>query len=78
MESFEVEVGVGRVGDGELIPVSATVDTGAPHSVMPESLLRGLGVSPAEYHTLIMADVSKHLREQMVGRNVREIPEGDC
>ena len=59
LESFEVQVGVGRVGDGELIPVSATVDTGAPHSVMPESLLRGLGVSPAEYHTFTDADGGK-------------------
>lgn len=51
MEALEVQVGIGRLGGGELIPVSATVDAGAPHSVMPDSLLRGLGVSPTEYHT---------------------------
>ena len=46
---FEVTVGVGRIGAAELTPVTALVDTGAAHSVMPESLLARHGVAPLEY-----------------------------
>lgn len=56
MRTLEVQVGVGRLDGGELTPVSATVDTGAAHCVMPESLLRGLGLTPAEYHTFTGKD----------------------
>lgn len=52
-------MGVGRLEGGELTPVPATVDTGAAHCVMPESLLRGLGLVPAEYHTVTGKDGSK-------------------
>ena len=53
---FEVTVGLGRLGDGELTPVTAMVDTGAAHSVMPDSLLRQLGVAPIEYRPFTIAD----------------------
>ena len=49
MGAFEVTVGVGRIGEGELTLVTALVNTGSPHSVMPESLLKRLGLSPMEY-----------------------------
>ena len=59
MRTLEVQVGVGRLEGGELTLVSATVDTGAAYCVMPESLLRGLGLAPAEYHTVTGKDGGK-------------------
>ncbi len=59
MGAFEVTVGVGRLGDGELTPVMAMVDTGAAHSVMPESLLKRLGLTPMEYRPFAIADGSE-------------------
>ena len=56
MGAFEVTVGLGRVGGGELTPVTAMVDTGAAHSVMPESLLRQLGLRPTESFLYSIAD----------------------
>ena len=53
---FEVSVGIGRLGDGELTQVTALVDTGAAHSVMPDSLLRRLGLTPMEYRPFTIAD----------------------
>ncbi len=42
MGTFEVEVFIGNVENGDLTRVEAIVDTGATHSIMPGSLL--------EYH----------------------------
>ena len=58
MGLFEVQVGIGRMGEGDTAPVQALVDTGAAHSVMPESLLKRLGLSPLEYHPYEIADGS--------------------
>ena len=52
-------MGLGRIGDGELTPVTALVDTGAAHSVMPESLLTRLGLTPIEYRSYTIADGSE-------------------
>ena len=59
MGLFEVAVGLGRIDDGELTPVTALVDTGAAHSVMPESLLTWLGLTPIEYRPYTIADGSE-------------------
>ena len=56
MGAFEVNVGIGGLGGGELIPVTALVDTGAAHSVMPESLLSRLGLALLEYRPFTIAD----------------------
>ena len=56
MGTFEVTVGVGRLGEGELTPVAAMVDTGAAHSVMPESLLKRMGLTPIEHRPFAIAD----------------------
>ena len=56
MGAFEVTVGVGRIDASELTPVIALVDTGASHSMMPESFLRGLGVRPSESFLYSVAD----------------------
>jgi predicted aspartyl protease len=44
------------MGDGELAPVTALVDTGAGHSMMPESLLARLGLRPLETFLYAVAD----------------------
>ena len=59
MGLFEVQVGVGRIGAAELTPVAALVDTGAAHSVMPDSLLAKHGVSPLEYRFFTIAGGSE-------------------
>lgn len=56
MGLFEVNVGLGRTGAAELTPVTALVDTGAAHSVMPDSLLTHLGISLLEFRTFVIAD----------------------
>lgn len=46
MGTFRVEVGIGNPLGGDLRAVSALVDRGATHSVMPETLLRELRLTP--------------------------------
>ena len=56
MSTFYVSIKVGKyaptfdgkVGNGELEPVSALVGSGASFTALPESLLTGLGVEPQE------------------------------
>ena len=55
---FEVEVGVGSPGEGDLTVVSAIVDTGAIHSMIPASLLTQLNVTPLERICYTLADGS--------------------
>lgn len=59
MGQFEVQIGIGRMGDEQLAPVTALVDTGAAHSVMPESLLKRIGLTPLEYRPYSIADGSE-------------------
>ena len=56
MGAFEVTVGVGRLGAGELTPVTALVDTGAAHSMMPESFLTRMELRPSESFPYSIAD----------------------
>ena len=56
---FDVRLGVGGTGEAEVTYVSATVDTGAIHSMLPESLLRRLNVNPLERHSYTLADGSE-------------------
>ena len=46
MGIFHVDIGVGNPQGGDLHPVTALVDTGATHSMMPESLLTTLRLAP--------------------------------
>ena len=48
MGAFQVEIGVGNPMGGDLSPVSALVDTGATHSMLPAELLAALRLAPAE------------------------------
>lgn len=59
MGTFRVEIGVGHPNGGDLHPVSALVDTGATHSMMPESLLTSLNLQPTRRQRFRMADGSR-------------------
>lgn len=56
MGTFYVDIGVGHPLGGDFLPVSALVDTGSTHSVMPESLLASLSLSPMQRRTYRIAD----------------------
>ena len=59
MGTFRVTVGVGHPNGGDLHPVYALVDTGATHSMMPESLLTSLNLKPSRRQRFRMADGSR-------------------
>ena len=56
---FTVNMGVGNPDGGELIAVTAVVDTGADHSMMPQSLLAQLGIARSQELTFVMDDGRK-------------------
>lgn len=58
MGTFYVDIGVGHPLGGDFLPVSALVDTGSTHSVIPESLLASLSLAPLERRTYRIADGS--------------------
>ena len=77
MGLFEVTVGVGRIGAAELTPATALVDTGAAHSVMPESLLAKHGIAPLEYRLFAIAggnEVEYGYGMAQFGLDEREFP----
>ena len=47
------------MGNEETATVNALVDTGAAHSVMPDSMLKRLGLTPLEYRPYSIADGSE-------------------
>ncbi len=48
MGTFRVSVGIGNPNGTSLLEVDALVDTGATHSMIPESVLNELGIEPYE------------------------------
>ena len=58
MGTFEVQIGVGHPHGGDLYPVSAMVDTGATHSMMPQSLMARLRIAPLRTSRYSIADGS--------------------
>ena len=56
MGTFRIDIGVAGLGGDNPVAVTALVDTGATHSMMPASLLRRLGVAPTRQRTFTMAD----------------------
>ena len=59
MGTFRVAIGVGHPHGGDLRPVTALVDTGATHSMMPETLLNALRLGPRKIMRFRMADGSR-------------------
>ena len=56
---LSVEVGVGRLDGGDMITVTTLVDATADHSMLPEFLLRRLGVIPRRQLGFVLSDGSK-------------------
>ena len=56
MGILEVRIGLGRIEGGDLIPLTAMVDTGAAHSMMPVSVLERLHLAPLETQSFVLAD----------------------
>ena len=56
MGTFRVDLWVGNLFVDRGATVSALVDTGSTHSMMPASLLNGLGIAPVETRTARVAD----------------------
>ena len=62
MGTFSVNIGIGHPnGEGDLITVSAMVDTGATDTVAPASLLEWLHIEPIAQWTFYLADGSERL-----------------
>ena len=59
MGILEVTIGVGRIEGGDLTPLTAMVDTGAAHSMLPESLLAKLRLTPLGNQSFVLADGRK-------------------
>ena len=59
MGTFRMEIGVAGLDGVNPTAVTALVDTGATHTMMPASLLRRLGVTPTRQRTFTMADGRK-------------------
>ena len=59
MGVFNVTIEVGDPSGGDLTEVSAVVDTGAIHSMVPESLLSNMHIEPLARRTLSIADGSE-------------------
>ena len=59
MGTFNVTIGVGHSDNDSLTEVSATVDTGATHTMLPSSLLTQLNVEVRDQREFIMADGSE-------------------
>ena len=59
MSMLRVEVGVGRLDGGAMITVTTLVDVTADHSMVPESLLRRLGIIPRRQLDFVLSDGSK-------------------
>lgn len=59
MGTFRVQIWVGNPYGGDFTPVSALVDTGATHSMMPESLLTALSLAPDKRIRFRIADGSR-------------------
>ena len=59
MSMFKVDVGVGNLEGGDLASVRPVVDTGAAHSMLPESLMTQLRIEPRQQLGFILADGSR-------------------
>ena len=61
MGMFYVTIGVGHPEGGDLTEVSAMVDTGATHTMLPESLLEQLHIQPLVQRRFGIADSNERL-----------------
>ena len=66
MGTFRVDIEIGDPEGARFQAVNALVDTGASYTMVPGSVLEGLGVSPHDQFTFILADGRRIQRD--VGR----------
>ncbi len=78
MGVFNVTIGVGHPNGGDFTEVPALVDTGAAHSMLPESLLRYLDIHPVESSLFELADGNKVEYSLGVARIVIEGRQWPC
>lgn len=78
MGKFWVTVGVGHPYEGDLAEVSALVDTGATHSMMPDSLLTQLHIEPVVQRSIRFADGGRERRGVGVARIAYRGEEWPC
>lgn len=60
MGAFQFELEVGDPQGGRYETVSALVDSAATSTILPESLLRELGVEAMESRTFVVADIGRY------------------
>ena len=66
MGTFHSTIAIAAAPAGPFEPIEALVDSGAPHTLVPETTLRRLSVRPIDGQTFMLADGSR------VGRDVGE------
>ena len=59
MGTFSVKIEVGPIDGARYAEVEALVDTGATSTMVPASILRGLGITPAMSQTFEYADCNR-------------------
>ena len=77
MGTFSVKIEVGPLDGARYAEVEALVGTGAPATMLPASILRGLGIAPAMSQTFEYADgrrVELDMGEASVKAEGRETP----
>lgn len=61
MAVFTVPIEVGNLHGGDMMGVSAVVDTGAAHTMLPESLLKQIRVDPELEKSFIFGNSSEQV-----------------
>jgi len=77
MGTFSVKIEIGPIDGARYAEVDALVDTGATTTMMPASILRGLGIAPAMSRTFEYADgnrVNLDMGEARIRVDGRETP----
>ena len=59
MGTFSVKIEIGPIDGARYAEIEAPVDTGATSTMLPASILRGLGIAPALRRTFEYADGSR-------------------
>ena len=75
---FEVTITIGHPEGGDLAPVSATVDSGAGHTMLPASFLASLRIQPKEQQYFTIADGSEVLFGYRMARKAIDDEEWHC
>ena len=59
--TFRVHISFGHMDGGDLREVEVLVDTGATHTVLPDTLLRQMSMEPAVYRAFSFADGAEEI-----------------